>query len=107
MAMNAELKVDPQVVLSKSGDMKTIRSSLSNVMQSIEDKIHSLTNVWESDASTAYQSQFSKIHKDIEAMLKIVDEYTSDLDEIANNYIQTEQQITQEVTALPGDVFGA
>jgi WXG100 family type VII secretion target len=104
--MNAALKVDPQVVLSKSGDMKNIRSSLSTIMQQSEDKIHSLTNTWESEASTAFQTQFGKIHKDIEEMLHIVDEYTRDLDEIAQNYTTAEQRIQQASSALPGDVFG-
>lgn len=106
MAMEAALKVDPQVVLSKSGDMKNIRTNLSSIMQQLEDKIRSLTNTWESEASTAYQTQFGKIHKDIEEMLHIVDEYTRDLDEIAQNYMTAEQRVQQASSALPGDVFG-
>ena len=106
MAMQAALSVDPQVVLGKSGEMKSIRSSLSNIMQTLKEKVRSLTNTWESEASTAFQTQFTKIHKDIEEMLHIVDEYTHDLDEIAQNYITTEQRIQQASSALPGDVFG-
>ena len=106
MAMQAALKVDAQVVLSKSSEMKSTRSALSSTMQTMEDKVHSLTNTWESDASTAYQTQFNKIHKDIEEMLHIVDEYTHDLDEVAQNYITTEQRVQQASSALPGDVFG-
>ena len=105
MPMQAALKVDADIVLSKSGDMKTIRSSLSNIMQQMEDKIHSLTNTWESEASTSYQAQFNKIHKDIEEMLHIVDEYTRDLDEIAQNYKTTEAKLEQAASALPADVI--
>ena len=104
--MNAALKVDAQIVLSKSGDMKNIRSSLSNIMEQIKEKMRTLTNTWESDASTAFQTQFNKIHKDIEEMLRIVDQYTRDLDEVAQNYITTEQRVAQATSALPGDVFG-
>ena len=106
MAMQAALKVDAQIVLSKSSDMKNIRNTLSSTMQQMEDKIHSLTSTWESEAATAYQTQFNKIHKDIEEMLHIVDQYTFDLDEIAQNYITAEQRVTQASSALPGDVFG-
>ena len=106
MAMEAALKVDAQVVLSKSGEMKSIRGSLSNIMTETKDKIQSLTTTWESEASNVYQAQFTKIHKDIEEMLNIVDEYTRDLDEVAQNYMTAEQQIQQVTSALPGDVFG-
>ena len=105
MAMQAALKVDAQIILGKSGDMKNTRSTLSTIMQQVQDKIRSLTNTWESEASTAYQTQFGRIIKDIEEMLNIVDEYTRDLDEIAQNYITTEQRITQQSNSLPGDVF--
>jgi len=106
MAMDAALKVDAQIVLSKSGDMKNIRTNLSNTMQQMEDRIHSLANTWESEAATAYQTQFNKIHKDIEEMLHIVDEYTRDLDDIAQGYITVERQVQEASSALPGDVFG-
>ena len=106
MAMQAELKVDAQVVLGKSSEMKNIRNTLSGIMQQLKDRIQALTSSWESEASTAYQTQFNKIHKDIEEMLHIVDEYTRDLDEIAQNYITTEQRVIQLSSALPGDVFG-
>ena len=106
MAMQAALKVDAQIVLNKSGDMKNTRSTLANIMQMLQDKIHSLTNTWESEASTAYQTQFNKIIKDIEEMLHIVDEYTRDLDEVAQNYLSVEQKVAQQSSSLPGDVFG-
>ena len=106
MAMQAALKVDAQVVLSKSGEMKTIRGTLSNIMEEVKTKVNSLANTWESEASSTFQSQFTKIHKDIQEMLYIVDEYTHDLDEVAQNYISTEQRIQQASAALPSDVFG-
>ena len=105
MPMQAALKVDADVVLNKSSEMKAIRSSLSNTMQQIEEKIRSLANTWESEASTTYQAQFAKIHKDIEEMLRIVDEYSRDLDEIAQNYKTAEQRIEQASAALPIDVL--
>ena len=106
MAMSAELRVDAQVVQSKSGDMKSIRTRLSNIMQDMKAKFQSLNTSWDSDASATYQSQFTKIHKDIEEMLKIVDEYTQDLDEVAQKYIEVERSVSEESSALPADVFG-
>ena len=107
MAMSAVLKADSQVILTKSNEMKTIRTRLSSIMQDIKAKFQSLNTSWESEASTAYQTQFNKIHKDIEEMLNIVDEYTRDLDEVAQTYITTEKKLEEISNSLPGDVFGA
>jgi len=107
MAMTAELRVNAQTLLSKSGDMKSIRGRLSSIMNDMKAKFQSLNTSWESEASAAYQAQFNKIHKDIEEMLNIVDEYTRDLDEVAQGYITTEQRLEEISSSLPGNVFGA
>jgi len=107
MAMTAELRVNAQTLLSKSGDMKSIRARLSNIMNEMKAKFQSLNTSWESDASAAYQTQFNKIHKDIEEMLNIVDEYTRDLDEIGQGYITTERKLEEISSTLPGNVFGS
>jgi len=106
MAMQATLKVDAQVIINKSDEMKSIRNSISGIMQQIDDKMRSLTNIWESEASVTYQTKFSKIHKDVEDMLHTVDQYTYNLDEIAQNCITVEQRVAQASSALPSDVFG-
>jgi len=106
MAMSAELRVNAQTLLSKSGDMKSIRARLSNIMQDMKARFQSLNSSWDSEASASYQAQFNKIHKDIEEMLHIVDEYTRDLDDVAQKYITTEQKLEDIASSLPGDVFG-
>ena len=105
MAMSAELRVNAQTLMSKSGDMKSIRGRLSNIMQDMKSRFQSLNQSWDSEASATYLAQFNKTHKDIEEMLNIVDEYTRDLDEVAQGYIKTEQAIGDISSSLPSDVF--
>ena len=107
MAMEKALVVDPQEVLNKSADMKNIRNDLSSILTSIGDAMTSLKNIWESEASNTFQVQFEKIQTATEDILKIVDEYTGDLDEIAENYMKTEQKIDNSVHELESDIFGA
>ena len=106
MAMSAELRVDPQVIISKSGDMKSIRARLSSIMQDMKTRFQSLNTSWDSEAASAYQAQFNRIHKDIEEMLNIVDEYTHDLDEVAQIYTRLERDGVGKAGSLPPDVFG-
>jgi len=105
MAMTAELRVNAQTLLSKSGEMKNIRSRLSNIMQDMKARFQSLNTSWDSEASATYLAQFNKTHKDIEEMLNIVEEYTRDLDEVAQGYIRTEQAVNDASGALPGNIF--
>jgi len=105
MAMQAELKVSSQQVLGKSGEMKGIRTQLSSIMEEMKQRFVQVSSVWDSEASTAFRNRFNMIHADIERMLKIVDEYTHDLDEVANAYRTTEQQLENNAGALPGNIF--
>ena len=107
MAMTAELRANPQEILSKSGEMKSIRTRLSSIMQDMKGRFQALNSSWDSEASATYQAQFTKTHKDIEEMLNIVDEYTRDLDEVAQNYLTTERKLEDIANSLPGDVFGS
>jgi WXG100 family type VII secretion target len=101
MAMTSELMAHGKEILNKSGDMKNIRTRLSGIMQDMKAKFASINSSWDTTASAAYQTQFNKVHKDIEEMLSIVDEYTIDLESVAHTYITTEQQLTSASEALP------
>jgi len=106
MAMAKTLRVNAQSVLSKSGDMKGIRTRLSSVMQDMKSRFSSLGTSWDTEkASVSYQRNFNNIHKDIEEMLNIVDEYTRDLDEVAEGYKRVEAEADNTSGALPSNVF--
>jgi len=102
MAMTSELKAKGQEIITKSGEMKNIRTRLSGIMQDMKSKFASLNTSWDTEkASPAFQAQFNKTHKDIEEMLNVVDEYTQDLDEVGQNYIRVEGEIGDISSSLP------
>jgi len=107
MAMQAELRVEPDVLISKSSEMANIRSQTSSIMEEIKSQMASLTGAWEGEAASAFQAQFNKTHADIESMLKIVDEYSADLSDIGQTYKTAEAKVSEASSALPGNVFGA
>jgi len=106
MAMNSELMAQGQEILNKSNNMKSTRTRLSGIMQDMKAKFASLNTSWDTDASSTYQTQFNRVHKDIEEVLNIVDEYTRDLDDVGNEYIATERRVKSDAEWLP-TAFGA
>lgn len=105
MALQTELKTDARTLLGKSGELKSIRSSLGNTMELLDSKIRSLPGFWEGEASETYQNRFNKFRKEIEDALKNVDDYSDSLDEIAMSYISAEQKARGSSDALPTDIF--
>jgi WXG100 family type VII secretion target len=105
MAMTAELLVSYDIVLAKAGEMSNIRSQLSSTMEELKSTVSSLTSSWESEASATFQSNFTKAHSEIEAMLNIVDEYAKDLTEVADGYRTAEGVVNEAAAALPSVAF--
>ena len=101
MAMNSELMAQGQEIINKSSNMKNTRTRLSGIMQDMKAKFASLNSSWDTDASATYQANFNKVHKDIEEILNIVDEYTRDLDDIGAKYIAVERGNVGEAESLP------
>lgn len=103
--MMQELRVEPGVVRNKAEDMRGIRGQISGIMESTKTDVTALQNIWESEGASVFQSNFQKLYPDIEAMLSIVDEYVSDLLELATLYQNVESQVTETSSALPNNVF--
>ncbi len=104
--MNAELKAQPQEIVSKAQEMKSIRGQLTGLMEAVKTEISGLNTTWQSEAASTYQAKFGQVHDDIEMMLNIVDEYSGDLMEIAQIYQKAESEVESTSSTLPGDVFG-
>lgn len=101
--MNIELRVQPDVLLNKSGELDTIKTSVIGTMEQIKTDTTSLINAWRSEASDVFQSKFKMIYDDIDNMLAIMTEYISDLNEAANIYIAAENSAVNTNESLPVD----
>lgn len=101
--MNIILKVKPDVLTAKAGELSTERIKILNIMDEVKSEISSLNGVWISDASTEYQNRFKQIYDDIENVLTIVAEYTSDLNEAATIYETAEKSAKSAAEGLPTD----
>lgn len=90
MAMSA-LRVTPSQLKSKAGDFSKDASGLKKVTNEMFSVIKELNGaVWSGDAAKAYTGQFNKLDNDVANMIKMVKEYSSDLQKIATEYEKTE-----------------
>ena len=101
--MNIILKVQPEVLLSKSGELSNEKTSIMGLMDQAKTEINSLTGIWKSEASDEYQNRFKQIYDDIDNMLAIVSEYISDLNESADIYSVAEKAARSAAEGLPTD----
>lgn len=101
--MDITLKVQPDVLLSKGGELTTEKNSIQNMMDQAKTEINSLTGSWKSEAADEFQNRFKQVYDDIDNMLAIVSEYISDLTEVANIYTTAEKAAKSAAEGLPTD----
>ena len=101
--MDMILKVEPQVLTTKAGEMTSERAQINSLMDQAKSDINSLQGVWRSEASDEYQNKFKMVYDDIETMLTLVQNHINGLNEAANIYVAMEQTAKSQTEGLPTD----
>lgn len=100
IVMTAELRVEYTVVISKSNDMQDNKGRMEQTMERIDQIITGLKPVWEGQASELFQAKYTVLHTSIERMLRVAQEYSTDLGEIAETYRSAEERARGEADRL-------
>lgn len=99
--MDILLKVQPDVLISTSNEMSAEKSAIFNIMEEAKSEINSLPASWEGDASGTFQNRFQQIYDDIDKILRVIGEYSSDLNDAAEIYRQAERNAVATAEGLP------
>ena len=103
IVMSAELRVSYTVVITKSDDMQNKKGTIADIMGFIEDKITALSSIWEGSAFEVFKNKFNNLKADINKMLRVAQEYSDDLKEIAESYRSAEDRARVEAEGLKSE----
>jgi len=99
------IKVAPEQLRATATEFSTqgsaILSTTSNMMQLIQGS----SSAWTGEAATAYVTKFNQLQDDMERAVRMVQEYSSDLQEMATVYQNAETENATAAEALAGDVL--
>ncbi len=97
MAMSA-LTVTPAKLKSKATEFSSDSSKVNTTCKKMFNLIKQLNGaVWSGTAADAYKNQFNKLEDDTQRMVKMINEFVSDLQDIATEYQKAET--TNETTS--------
>lgn len=103
--MDGIIKVDPQQLLNTSGEFKATGGQIKSLTDNMISIIDSTKSVWEGDAATTYNTKFHQLQNDMEKMFRMIDEHVTDLNEMAQQYIDAEVDNVDTGSSLQGDVI--
>lgn len=99
------LKVKPEDLKSKSGEILSSISDIEKDFEQIGEVITGTKKYWEGEASNQHIKGYTKLKDDITTIIKRLKEHPKDLEKMAGVYEETEKAAEQIANTLPIDLF--
>ncbi len=103
--MEGTLRVTPEQLEAAAGEFSTKGTTIGNLTSEMTQLVEGLASVWEGEAATAYTTKFRQLDDDIQKMLRMIQEHSNDLTEMARVYREAETANQDEIAGLAGDVI--
>ena len=98
--MTGNLRVTPEKLISASSQFQTSDTNVNNLTQNMLDIVSQLGSTWAGDAATGYYNKLKGLQQDMQKLHKMIQEHTTDLQEMARAYQAAEQANVQTASAL-------
>ena len=105
MAAEGIIKVNPETLNSTASEFGNQASSLQNLTGQMMSLVTGLSSAWQGEASTAYIGKFQGLQDDMDKMFRMVQEHSTDLQEMAAAYIDAETKNAELAQSLAPDVI--
>ena len=103
--MEGIIKVSPQLLTSTASEFGNQGTIINNLTTEMMNLITGLSSTWEGDAATAYITKFRGLEDDIQKMIRMVQEHSQDLQEMAQIYAEADMANAEEANSLSADVI--
>ena len=103
--MEGIIKVNSEQLAQTAAEFGNKAGVVGNLTSEMTDMVTSLASSWEGEASNAYVTKFRGLDNDIQMLIKMVQEHSTDLEEMARLYQEAENQNMEEISSLSSDVI--
>lgn len=102
--MEGILKVTPEKLMQASSAFESAGSTVNSITQEMLTIINNLKSVWQGEAASGYTNRFNGLADDIEKINRMIAEHVSDLNQMATEYQQAENESLEQANALTMEV---
>lgn len=100
------LRVTPEKLQSTASSFEGTGSSVQNLTQQMTSIVTGLTGqIWSGDAATAYVNKFTGLQTDMDRIYKMIKEHSTDLIDMAQQYITAETANAEMANSLSSDII--
>lgn len=98
--MTGNLRVTPEKMISVSGQFGQSDSKVNSLTQSMMDIVNQLNSTWAGEAATGYYTKLKGLDGDMQKLHRMIQEHTTDLQDMARTYQEAEKANLQTANAL-------
>ncbi len=103
--MEGIIKVSPQVLTSTASEFGNQGNQINTLTGEMMNLITGMASTWEGEAATAYITKFRGLEDDIQRMVRMAQEHSQDLQEMARIYSEADMANAEEANSLSADVI--
>lgn len=98
--MTGNLRVTPEKMISMSSQFAQSDSTVSGLTAQMMDIVNQLNSTWAGEAATGFYNKLKGLQGDMDKLHKMIQEHTTDLNDMAKAYQQAEKENVQTASAL-------
>lgn len=105
MPMTGQLKVTPQELINAASDFSSKGQTIHTITQEMLSLVSNLSSVYEGEAASAYMKKFAALAEDMSQIQNKIKEHSTDLQEMAQIFIKTEDAETARDSAMSSNLI--
>lgn len=103
--MEGIIKVNSEQLVQTAGEFGNEAGIVGNLTAEMTNLVVGLASSWEGEAANAYVTKFKGLENDIQMLVRMVQEHSTDLEDMARRYGDAESQNLEEISSLASDVI--
>lgn len=98
--MTGNLRVTPEKMITASTQFQQSNTDVKNLTQNMMDIVNQLSTTWAGEAATEYYNKLKGLEPDMQKLHKMIQEHTTDLQDMAKTFQEAERANLQTASAL-------
>ncbi len=103
--MEGIIKVSPEALNNTAAELSSQGSQIGSLTTQMVELVTGMNGIWTGEASSAYVTKFTGFEDDIQKMIRMIEEHSTDLQTMAQSYMQAETQNAEISQSLSADVI--
>lgn len=99
------LLVTPETLQQKSQTFRSLAVQVKSLHDDMIQKVNSTSSGWEGNAADAYRAKFAALQSSMDTINRMIMEHSTDLEQMAQVFIDAESQATAQVDSLPASTL--